>query len=369
MAWIVRGFPRLTILRVESLDGAIGVSGATLSVAEIEQYVRELHTGTADQKRTAEKILARFVDAWNRKRDRRPQFATNRASVQDILLDYPWSGTDWGWVADLHDHLRLGAYVPKASGEPFPILIMVYPLTDVIAGCRPAWDGRVAVPTVLDGDLFAYFFPSPIAPDPKMAGEHYPVGRTLNLREGLDTNNYDDYSAPQDAAGRWLARFRDKPSEALDGALTGRAHLGTCNTLPPSVALGQLLVILSRRSMGSCCAGSKRAGARSRCPGATRRPWLRPCGRSICSACPNAGAGCTSARLPITAGWRPSKVGGPATPLDALFTTLATVQPDRALESFWLRLSRLEGQTPLAHGRVALAGLRLLPRQRPCSAA
>ena len=132
----------ITILRVESLDGAIGVSGATLSVAEIEQYVRELHTGTADQKRTAEKILARFVDAWNRKRDRRPQFATNRAGVQDILLDYPWSGTDWGWVADLRDHLGLGAYVPKASGEPFPILIMIYPLTDVIAGCRPAWDGR-----------------------------------------------------------------------------------------------------------------------------------------------------------------------------------------------------------------------------------
>ena len=49
-------------------------------------------------------------------------------------------------------------------------------------------------------------------------------------------------SAPQDATGRWLARFRDKPSEALDGALTGRAHLGACNTLPPSVALGQFLV-------------------------------------------------------------------------------------------------------------------------------
>jgi len=36
----------ITILRIESLDGAIGVSGATLSATEIEQYVRELHTGT-----------------------------------------------------------------------------------------------------------------------------------------------------------------------------------------------------------------------------------------------------------------------------------------------------------------------------------
>ena len=59
------------------------------------------------------------------------------------------------------------------------------------------------------------------------------------------------------------------------------------------------------------------------------------------------------------------QVGGPATPQDALLATLATTQPDRALESFWLRLSRLEGQTPLDHGRVALAGLRLLPPADP----
>lgn len=182
----------ITVLRVESLEGAIGVSGATLSVTEIEQYVRELHTGSEDQQRTAERVLARFVDTWNRKRDRRPQFVTNVAGVQHIVPDDPWAETDRNWVADLRDHLGLGAYVPKASGEPLPVLVMVYPLTDVIAGCRLAWDGRVAIPTVLDGDLFAYFFPSPIAPDPKMAGEHYPVGRTLNLREGLDTNNYDD---------------------------------------------------------------------------------------------------------------------------------------------------------------------------------
>jgi len=50
----------------------------------------------------------------------------------------------------------------------------------------------VAVPTVPDGNLFEYFFPSPIAPDQKAAGEHYPVGRTLNLSTGLDINNYGD---------------------------------------------------------------------------------------------------------------------------------------------------------------------------------
>ncbi len=88
---------------------------------EIEQYVRELHTGTEDQRRAAERVLARFVAAWNRRRDRRPQFATNRAGVQDILPDDPWSGGDWGWVTDLRDHLGLGAYTPQGPAvSPFP---------------------------------------------------------------------------------------------------------------------------------------------------------------------------------------------------------------------------------------------------------
>ncbi len=52
-------------------------------------------------------------------------------------------------------------------------------------------------------------------------------------------------------------------------------------------------------------------------------------------------------------------------PLDALFSTLATAQPDRALEPFWMRLCRLEGQTPTERGRAALAGLRLLPSADP----
>lgn len=182
----------ISILRMESLEAAIRVSGTSLSVVEIEQRIRELHTGTDEQKRAADTILTRFVSAWNRRRDRRPQFATNQAGVQDILPADPWAGTDWGWVADLRDHLGLGAYTPKASGEPFPVLMMVYSLSEMVAGCRPAWDGRVAVPTVLDGDLYTYFFPSPLAPDPDAAGEHYPVGRTLNLSPGLNVNNYGD---------------------------------------------------------------------------------------------------------------------------------------------------------------------------------
>jgi len=55
-----------------------------------------------------------------------------------------------------------------------------------------------------------------------MAGEHYPVGRTLNLREGLDTNNYDDYMGTEflhpcfDYQPRhcWAVGYIDRPLAA-----------------------------------------------------------------------------------------------------------------------------------------------------------
>jgi len=68
--------------------------------------LRDLHEGNF-------KWSSDIVEAWNRKRDRRPQFATNRAGVQRILPDDPWPETDQGWVANLRDHLRLGTYIPK----------------------------------------------------------------------------------------------------------------------------------------------------------------------------------------------------------------------------------------------------------------
>jgi hypothetical protein len=182
----------ITLLRIESLKGALKLANSTLSVEEVDQRLRERSTGGDGARQAADKILRRFLDAWNDGRDRRPQFATNRAGVEHLLPDDPRAAGDWGWVSDLRDHLGLGGYVPEANGDAFPVLIMVYPLTDVIAHCSPSWDGRVAVPTVLDGDLFEYFFPSPVAPNPSAAGEHYPVGRTLNLAPGLDMNDYGD---------------------------------------------------------------------------------------------------------------------------------------------------------------------------------
>ena len=177
-------------------------------------------------------------------------------------------------------------------------------------------------------------------------------------------------TAPADAAGRWLTRFREKPLEALDGALTGLVHLGVFNTCRLRLRWEKSSLIPKGPSMGSCCAGSKRIGARSRyltcAPGATRRALaeaLQAVDLLGLSACRH----WLREHAPADYRWLAAlQVGGPATPLDALFATLATVQPDRALEPLGLRLSRLDGQDPVGdHGRVALAGLRLLPGCRP----
>lgn len=225
----------ITVLRVESLGGAISLSNSKLAPTDVEQRVRELRTGTAEQRKAARTVLTRdLISGWNRKRDRRPQFATNLAGVDDLLPADPWAGNVWDWLSDLRDHLGLGGYVPKASGEPFPVLIMVYPLADVVTGCLPAWDGRVAVPTVLDGDLFQYFFPSPIAPDPTAAGEHYPVGRTLNLTPGLTADHYGDHMGTEflhpcfdyQPDHCWAVGYIDRPIDpALSLSGRRRSHL------------------------------------------------------------------------------------------------------------------------------------------------
>lgn len=176
-------------------------------------------------------------------------------------------------------------------------------------------------------------------------------GGAPDIREGDPTMSTTSITAPADAAGRWLTRFREKPLEALDGALTGLVHLGVFNTCRLRLRWEKSSLIPKGPSMGSFCAGSKRIGARSRyltcAPGATRRALaeaLQAVDLLGLSACRH----WLREHAPADYRWLAAlQVGGPATPLDALFATLATVQPDRALEPLGLRLSRLDGQTPL----------------------
>jgi hypothetical protein len=111
----------ITILRIESLESAIALSNTALSATEIEQRVRELHNGSSAQRAAAHTILSRFIDGWNRARDRRPQFATNLSAVQDMLPIDPWSGSDVTWISELGDHLgHWEATCPNPTVSPSP---------------------------------------------------------------------------------------------------------------------------------------------------------------------------------------------------------------------------------------------------------
>ncbi len=177
-------------------------------------------------------------------------------------------------------------------------------------------------------------------------------------------------AAPADQAARdWLEHFRLRPLEALDQALTGRAHLGAFNTLPAAVALGQIVADPGQTLDAIVLRWLREHWGKTAVDGLRTRRYAQALAEALRAVDLLGLPECRrwlQGRAPSDYRWLEAlEVGGPATPLDALFSTLANAQSDCSLEPFWLRLSRLEGQTPLWQGRAALVGLRLLPPADP----
>lgn len=117
------------------------------------------------------------------------------------------------------------------------------------------------------------------------------------------------------------------------------------NTLPPAVALGQIVAYPEGTLDGVLLRWLEAHWGKVEIPGLRTRRYSEALAEALrvvdllgLSACRH------WLREHAPAGYRwlaVLQVGSPATPLDALFATLATVQPDRALEPLWLRLSRL----------------------------
>jgi tetratricopeptide (TPR) repeat protein len=195
------------------------------------------------------------------------------------------------------------------------------------------------------------------------------LGGARRLWTGHPAVSTGSTTASDEAVVRWLARFREQPLEALDRTLTRRAHLGPFNTLPASVALGQMIADPGQTLDTVMLRWLREHWRKTEVAGLRLRRYAEALAEALRAV--------DLLGLPESLRWlrqhapgdyrwlRTLQVGGPATPLDALFATLASTQPDRALETFWLRLSRLDGQTPVSFGRVALTGLRLLPPREP----
>ncbi len=162
---------RLYLLRMEDVGFALGSS--KMDVAELELAVKVRDNA----------VLKGFCDSWNNRRDRRPAFATTEIAVEDILKD---AGDDW--PNTLRDFLGLGSYNPAPHVAPIPVLLMRYTVAEVLADKSSGLPG-FAIPTVIDGRLNPFFFPTP---RPKSGSEaaQYEVGRAVNLCPATTQSEY-----------------------------------------------------------------------------------------------------------------------------------------------------------------------------------
>ena len=161
----------LFLLRIEDANFALRDSGVDL--AELERAV-------ANRDDT---ILARVCDVWNKRRDRRPAFATTEIAVEDLLDSI---GADWPHA--LRDNLGLGHLDPVAGLPPVPVLLLRYTVGEVMRDKQAGVSG-FAIPTVIDGRLSPFFFPTP---KPKLGSEaaQHEVGRAVNLAQAASQSEY-----------------------------------------------------------------------------------------------------------------------------------------------------------------------------------
>ena len=161
----------LFLLRVEDANFALRDSGVDL--AELERAVANRDDA----------ILARVCESWNERRDRRPAFATTEIAVKDVLEAV---GADWSHA--LRDNLGLGHLDPVAGLPPIPVLLLRYTVGEVLRDKRSGASG-FAIPTIIDGRLNPFFFPTP---KPKLGSEaaQYEVGRAVNLTQTAVQSDY-----------------------------------------------------------------------------------------------------------------------------------------------------------------------------------
>lgn len=162
---------RLYLLRME--DVGFALRGSKMDVAELEHAVKARDNA----------VLKRFCDSWNDRRDRRPAFATTEIAVEDLLKD---AGNEW--PNTLRDFLGLGSYNPTPHVAPIPVLLMRYTVAEAMADKSSGTPG-FAIPTVIDGRLNPFFFPTP-HPVPDSDAAKYEVGRAVNLRPVTTQSEY-----------------------------------------------------------------------------------------------------------------------------------------------------------------------------------
>ncbi len=158
-AWLEGLIDNRDLVRLECLQQPLAASA--LGFDELASLKARAASGDAD----ATNAIQSFLDAWDRKRDRRPAFA---AFYDEVKAE---SDAD-DWPHALRDRLGLGHYGIK-DGAALPFALMRYSLeTVLLSKTLHKLPTACALPTVLDGGMHEFFFPVPTS---------HPFGATLHL--------------------------------------------------------------------------------------------------------------------------------------------------------------------------------------------
>lgn len=163
--------------RLEQVSWAL--KGCSVDLAEFESAVRESTARPSTSSKTAHSILQRVLTEWNERRNLFPSFATTSDEVTTLLEESDWADR-------VRDHLGLGHLNPVA-GRTEAVLLMRYTAKEVRAA-RVARIQGFCIPTVLDGTINPYFFPTPTHAGVGRAV--YEQGRAVNLAPALTESDY-----------------------------------------------------------------------------------------------------------------------------------------------------------------------------------
>lgn len=163
--------------RLEQVSWAL--KGSSVDLAEFEIAVRESTARPGTSSYTARSVLQRVLAEWNERRNLFPSFATTSDEVTSLLAESDWADR-------VRDHLGLGHLNPVA-GRTEAVLLMRYTAKEVRAASAARIQG-FCIPTVLDGTINPYFFPTPTHAG--AGGAVYEQGRAVNLAPSLTESDY-----------------------------------------------------------------------------------------------------------------------------------------------------------------------------------
>ena len=152
------------VVRLERFDEVL--DGLQIDLAAVADQLAALH-GENGKRQAARAFLEEVCRHWNGevRRQARPTFGAFFDDVEAEVIAGDWPNR-------LRNRLGLAHYHVPTGGQPIAIALMRYRVEDVLTATGGSEPEAFAVPTVLDSEINAHFFPAP-----RQIG----FGRTLDL--------------------------------------------------------------------------------------------------------------------------------------------------------------------------------------------